>query len=189
MIRSFISIDIPDELKNEVKALQELFRKCDADVRMTRPEAMHLTLKFLGNVEEKQIEEIKKILKEIALQTALINIKLNGAGVFPNQKSPRILWVDVIEKNGILGSLQKRMDAELSKLGFEKENRDFKPHLTLGRIRSQKGRERIVKLLEDVKDKELGVFTAKDIKLMKSELRPEGSVYTELARFGFGAKN
>ncbi|OGW49720.1 MAG: 2'-5' RNA ligase [Nitrospirae bacterium RBG_19FT_COMBO_42_15] len=184
-MRSFISIDIPDELKKEVKALQELFRKCDADVRWTRPEAMHLTLKFLGNVEEKQVEEIKTILKEIALQTPLINIKLNGAGVFPNQKAPRVLWVGIIEKDGILDNLQKRMDAELLKIGFEKEKRDFKPHLTLGRIRSQKGKERLVKLLEDAKDKEFGVFTATDIKLMKSELRPEGSVYTELARFGF----
>lgn len=188
MIRSFISIDIPDELKKDVKALQEMFKKCDADVRWTRPEAMHLTLKFLGNVEEKQIEEIKIILKEIALQTPLINIKLNGAGVFPNQKSPRVLWVGIIENDGILDNLQKRMDAELSKIGFEKEKRGFKPHLTLGRIRSQKGKERLVKLLEENKDNELGAFTASDIKLMKSELRPEGSVYTELARFGFGAK-
>lgn len=186
MIRSFISINIPDELKKEAKALQEMFKKCDADVRWTRPEAMHLTLKFLGNIEEKQIEEIKIILKEIALQTPLINIKLNGAGVFPNQKLPRVLWVDVIENDGILDNLQKRMDAELSKIGFEKEKRGFKPHLTLGRVRSQKGKERLVKLLEDVKDKEFGAFTASDIKLIKSELRPEGSVYTELARFGFG---
>lgn len=117
---------------------------------------MHLTLKFLGNVEEKQIEEIKIILKEIALQTPLINIKLNGAGVFPNQKLPRVLWVDVIENDGILDNLQKRMDAELSKIGFEKDKRGFKPHLTLGRIRSQKGRERLIKLLEENKDKELG---------------------------------
>ena len=99
---------------------------------------------------------------------------------------PRVLWVDVIENDGILDNLQKRMDAELSKIGFEKDKRGFKPHLTLGRIRSQKGRERLIKLLEENKDKEFGAFTAEDIKLMKSELRPEGSVYTELARFGFG---
>ncbi len=185
MIRSFISIDIPDELKKEVKALQELFRKCGADVRWVRTEAMHFTLKFLGDVEEKQIEQIKKILKDIALHTPLITIKLNGAGVFPNQKIPRVIWIGIKDEDGALDDLQKRIDAELSKLGFEKEERNFKPHLTLGRMRSQKGREALIKLIEEVKDKKLGAFTVADIKLMKSELRPEGSVYTELARFEF----
>ncbi|MEK6680597.1 MAG: RNA 2',3'-cyclic phosphodiesterase [Nitrospirota bacterium] len=185
MIRSFIAIEIPDELKNDVLEIQKRFKAVSADASWTRTDGIHLTLKFLGNVEEKKIEDIKRILEEIARGTQRIKIKIGGVGAFPNQKMPRVLWIGIRNEDGALEGLYKRIDAELSEMGFEKEDRDFKPHLTLGRMRSQKGREGIIKLLEESKDKELGVFIASDMRLVKSELQPQGAVYTELGRFGF----
>jgi 2'-5' RNA ligase len=186
MIRSFIAIEIPDRLKNDVLEIQNRFKAGSADASWTRIDGIHLTLKFLGNVEEKKIEEIKRILEEIARSTQHIKIKIGGVGVFPNQKMPRVIWIGIKNEDGSLEGLYKRIDEELTRMGFEKEGRNFKPHLTLGRMRSQKGREGIIKLLEEFKDKEIGVFTASDIRLIKSELRPQGAVYTELGRFSFG---
>jgi 2'-5' RNA ligase len=186
MIRSFIAIEIPDGFKNDVLEIQKRFKAGSVDVSWTRIDGIHLTLKFLGNVEEEKIEEIKRVLEGIAGGTRHIKIKIGGVGVFPSQKMPRVLWIGIKNEDGSLEGLYKKIDAELSKIGFEKEGRDFKPHLTLGRMRSQKGREGIIKLLGEFKDKEIGVFTASDMRLIKSDPQPQGAVYTELARFGFG---
>lgn len=186
MIRSFIAIEIPDGLKNDALEIQKKFKACNADASWTRMEGMHLTLKFLGNVEEEKIEGIKRVLEGIAGATQRFKIKIGGVGVFPNQKMPRVIWIGIKNEDGMLDGLHKRIDAELSEMCFEKEGRDFKPHLTLGRMRSQKGREGIIKLLGEFKDKEIGVFTASEMRLIKSDLQPQGAAYTELARFEFG---
>ena len=184
-MRAFVAFEIPEPLARELDShIVALQSKIDArSVRWVRPEAVHLTLKFLGEVAEGAVPEISSAINQAAAQSAPFAFEVRGLGCFPSMNRPRVIWVGVHEPSGRLLKLQSELERRLGTLGFEAERRRFHPHLTLGRVRRDVGRSALSGL-SAILNKEtigsLGKAEAEGASLMRSELRPSGAVYTRL---------
>jgi 2'-5' RNA ligase len=154
------------------------------DARYPRPEALHLTLKFLGDIEESQVPLIGEVLEGVAQRSRQFNLSIEGLGVFPHLSNPSVVWTGIQCEGPFLLQLQQSMDAGLLGLGFPKEGRAFRPHLTLARVRS---RRKIALLMDFVERSgaqvDLGSFVAAEFHLFRSILRPEGAQYHRLQSF------
>ena len=139
-IRSFIAIELPDNVKLALGRLQGKIKNASrAPVRWVEPGIIHLTLKFLGDTDTAIIGDITKAMEEAARGAQPFNIEVGGLGVFPNLQRVQIVWVGLSGELEKLGQLQKRIETNLNPLGFKPEARSFTPHLTLGRVRDNAG--------------------------------------------------
>lgn len=181
-MRAFIAIELPPEIKQGIAKVQEELRKTGANAGWTRPEGIHLTLKFMGEVVESKTQEIMQTLAGATQGIGKMNLEVGGAGAFPNAKNPRVLWLGVTGDVEKLGSLQAAVEDVMTGLGFEREERKFSPHLTLARIKFPKPRDNWQQKIESISGVKLGGFEADRVSLMKSELKREGAVYTEIGR-------
>jgi len=179
-LRSFIAIELPEPVRTALSELQNGLKKCGADVRWVKPEGIHLTLKFLGDIKEKDVDRIVNIIEGTCSQYKAFNLEIAGAGVFPNKRSPRVLWVG-INGNGTFAALQQEIEDAMASMGFEKEDMKFIPHLTLGRFRSLIGKESLLEEIELHKDNKFGVIDVKSVCFIKSDLCPGGAKYTKVA--------
>jgi len=182
VMRLFIAIELPEEIKKGLSRVQEQLKEGGAGASWTRPEGVHLTLKFLGEVPEHKVPEIMSGLTAAVAGTVRFRVEVGGAGAFPNVRSPRVLWTGVAGDLPKLAALQAAVDGAMVKLGFEPEDRKFSPHLTLARIKYLRPRDNWQKAIEGIRDVNLGGFEADRVSLMKSELKPAGAVYTEVGR-------
>jgi 2'-5' RNA ligase len=177
-IRCFIAIDVPEEIKGDLAKLQDSLRRLGASISWTRTEGIHLTLKFLGNVESDVIPKISVSLEEASSKVMPFSVAVEGVGCFPNARRPRVLWVG-LDGGEPLQTIHEAVEAATEPMGFQREHRKFHPHLTLGRVRQPNGIDRVVREME-----RLGFarheFTSTEIRLMRSELHPTGAVYSEL---------
>jgi 2'-5' RNA ligase len=181
MIRSFFAIEPPPSVRNEIARVSGLLRNTNADVKWVRPESVHLTLKFLGNVDEATIDPLARAVGEVAAAHEAMELETKGLGVFPGLKKPRVVWLGLGGDIDGLRELQHSVETATAEFGFEAEKRSFKPHLTLGRIRSGRGRNQLMSALETIKP-ESQSFLAAEVILFKSDLKPTGAVYTVLHR-------
>ena len=179
-MRLFIAIELPEEVKQGIARVQDQLKRSGASAGWTRPEGIHLTLKFLGEVSDEKVQEIMAALAYAAQGTGTLNLSVEGAGAFPQMKNPRVLWVGVGGDVVRLGILQAAVEDALGKIGFEREARKFSPHLTLARIRFPKPLDNWQQVIEGIKDVKLSGFEVCRLSLMKSELKREGAVYTEI---------
>lgn len=180
-IRAFIAIEIPVSVKEAMaKAANELDRGWK-DVSWARPESTHLTLKFLGDIESKRIDEIEAALKVSAIGTSPLALRAAGVGGFPNLKNPRVIWVG-IAGNEELADLQKRIDERLGVLGFERDEKKFHPHLTLCRIKSFRDAKELGRIAEAYRGDFSVDFKVESFVLFRSVLKPKGAEYTALRR-------
>jgi 2'-5' RNA ligase len=184
-LRCFVAIDIPEMIKKEIGELVETLKKYDADVKWVTAANLHLTLKFLGDTPETAIPQIQKALSTVVSSYKPFCMKIRGTGVFPNRKYPRVCWIGT-EGAGILKNLKKDIENSMIHFGFLKEDKDFNPHLTIGRVRSLKGVIKVVNELESFQEKEFGVTNVESIKIMRSELKSKGPEYTCLHEVRFG---
>ncbi|MBI5665648.1 MAG: RNA 2',3'-cyclic phosphodiesterase [Nitrospirae bacterium] len=184
-MRSFIAIELPDTVKAALLSLQQELRTCGADVRWVRPEGIHLTLKFLGNIEEKLAENIVESLKGTCGKFQKFSCEVRGVGVFPGIKNPRVLWAG-IEGCEVLNFIQQEIDTVMSSLGFQPEDRKFTPHLTLGRFRSSGGKLALINKIGSYKDYSVGIIDVNHISFMRSDLGPAGAKYTRIASIPLG---
>ena len=176
-MRTFIAIEMPEEIK---KILLDAQKQINTEKAKIRPaKAFHLTLKFLGEVEEKKIEEIKSALKEIKFEK--FNTALTEIGVFPNESYIRVIWVGLDDSESKIKKLQEDIDLKIEKLGFKKDTR-FHPHVTLARVKFVEDKERFIKNLKEIKI-EKKALEVTEFKLIKSTLTGEGPVYEDLASF------
>ena len=192
VIRSFVAIEIPETMRTELgEHIAHLKHDVPARmVRWVRPEGIHLTLKFLGDVPFESIDKISSALESICVEHASFSLSIGEFGCFPNFRRPRVLWIGVQAHSTELMILQEEIEDELHKLGFEREARPFHPHLTIGRVNRIRDRiesQRLTATLEDVKIDEIGRFDVKAVSLMRSDLKPTGAVYTRLAAAKLGA--
>ncbi len=184
VIRAFIAIELPLEIHKQLdQVISQLKERLgETAVRWVPAENIHLTLKFLGDVSEANIEMLKKILQGEAAGCDQFELSVGGLGAFPNTHSPRVVWVGV-EAPTDLSSLQRAIEAATERLGYMKEERPFSPHLTLGRVsRNVSPREAhsIGEVLDSTKVGVLGASHIEMVHLFKSDLRPSGSIYTKL---------
>lgn len=180
-IRTFIAIEIPKTIISKIRELQEGIKAYAFKIRWVRAENIHLTLKFLGDVEEVKINEIAKAVFKTVEGYSPISLQARGIGVFPGVKRPRVLWVGLTGQLEALVRLQKTLDENLMALGFSREERPFKGHLTMGRIKDKVDVKKFGDALMAFRSFESETFTAGQVILYKSELKPSGAVYTELA--------
>jgi len=180
-MRTFIAIEIPSEVKSALAALQDELRRAGADVSWTRPENIHLTLRFLGEVDERRIGEVEKVCVASAAEFRPFTLSLNDTGVFPNARQPRVLWAGLAGEIEKAVEMRKRINDGLALIGFEREDKDFRPHLTIGRVKSTKKTRELLAIAEARQVPALS-FVVTEIVLMKSELHPAGARYTPIAK-------
>ena len=181
MIRTFIAINIPDMVRSEIAKFQSELKIHRADVKWVRPESMHITLKFLGNVKEENMSEVARCVGEAAHGYKPFTVEVSGVGTFPNERRPRVLWIGVKSGAEILSELASRVDGALSGMGFEREKRRYSAHLTLGRVRSPNRIQDVVNAMT-VQGFEAKPFDVTELDVMKSELLRTGAVYTAMER-------
>lgn len=188
MIRTFLAIDIPKEVKDSMERIQYRLRNSlkEGMIRWTKPGSVHLTIKFFGSISERDIEHIHGLLQESSKGFKPFELVAEKVGVFPNTRQPRVLWLGITSSDNALMNLQKQIDDDLHGLGFPREERTFRPHLTLGRTKAHRGIEGLSAVLEEFKDFKAGRFPAQGLTLYRSDLRPEGPLYTKLGYFPLG---
>jgi 2'-5' RNA ligase len=186
LIRSFLAIELPEAIRRKIEEVQKELKQSHADVRWVNPQNIHLTLKFFGNIDESRIDPIVKSLEGPIETTSPFSLSVRGMGSFPHFRNPRVVWMGLEEGKEVLVALQERVDEELKKIGFEPEERDFHPHLTLGRAKSNRGRDELVGRMEKFQEEEFGNFRVERVVLFKSELRPSGPMYSELREMKLG---
>lgn len=179
-IRTFIAVEIPESIKSRIELLQEPLRQIEAKVSWTKPSNVHLTLKFLGDVEASRIERVSRAIERAARGIAPFKVEIGGTGCFPSPRSPRVLWVGLPEVPEALKLLYSNIETELDRGGFPREKRRFSPHLTIGRIRAQNNAATVAEALI-ASGFEPESFQAKEVIVMRSELKPTGSIYTPQA--------
>ncbi len=178
-IRAFIAVDF--EAGARLQRLLRDLASTKARLRVIPPENLHITLKFLGNTEEGRVDAILEALKESVDGVASFTLTLTGTGAFPSLRSPRVLWVGV-KGGGPLITVATRLEDRLQGLGFPKERRRFSPHLTVARVKGSRGKDELIGLVEGQRDTDFGIQRVEAVKLKRSELRPTGAVYSEVAR-------
>ena len=183
-IRSFIAIELSAEAREQLRVLEDSLRaKLNMPASWVKPDNCHLTLKFLGNVTQQKLAQVAAALNAVAQETSPFYLELDGLGVFPNIRHPRILWVGLAGDISQLLILHKNIDHALSRLGFSSENRPFSPHLTLCRIREDLPTAvcaAISNSLSTIRAEDKARFQVVELTLFKSELTPGGPIYTRL---------
>jgi 2'-5' RNA ligase len=191
VIRAFIAIRLSDEILHGLdQTLVELKKRLPkAPVRWVPPQNIHLTIKFLGDVSVASLDLLTQMLQTEASRHTPFEFNVGGLGAFPSARRPRVVWVGV-DAPPALGALQRGVEAEMARLGYEPEGRDFSPHLTLGRVNRNAGPgdlRDLAGVLESYRPGALGAVSVQAVRLYRSDLHPTGSVYTELFSANLGA--
>jgi len=187
MIRAFLAIDVPDSYRAGLTAVQEALKKSGADVRWVTPANIHLTLKFFGDITDRQVEAIAAAAATIAATTPVLTLQAQSLGTFPGLRNPRVIWLGLAGQTDLLAILAQQLENAFVPLGFPAEKRPFTPHLTLGRVRSNRGREELQRLLENLVLPPFPAFPVNAVVLYQSTLRPQGAVYTPIRKIGLAA--
>lgn len=186
-LRTFLALDPGKLLHDRLLTLQAKLAESGADVKWVEAANLHFTLHFLGEVEDRDLAAICRVTSEVAGQMARFTLSLRGVGCFPNPRRPRVLWVGVGEGREAVTALHAALEQPLLDLGcYRREARAFTPHLTLGRVNSDKGTDRLTASLATRADWQGGETTIEHVLVMSSELRRTGPVYTVLGRARLG---
>jgi len=183
LLRTFIAVDIPPGIqKNIQQSVDKLRRSIGNSVRWVPTNNIHLTLKFLGDVSQENVDILSQALSTEADSCSSFDLSVSGLGSFPNSKRARVLFIR-IQAPAELEALQRGIETATTRLGYESDPHPFSPHLTIGRVRdrvSASDQQKICKTLEETKIDLLGTARVDSVQLYKSELKPSGSVYTRL---------
>jgi len=185
LIRTFLAIDLPEEIKVQIENVQTRLKATVKGIKWTRPEGIHLTLKFFGNISENQIADISRVVEKNTVDIRPLSLEVTTLGTFPNLKRPRVLWLGIGGSVERLLDLQKEIARDLESIGFQREDRAFRAHLTLGRVKSPKNVSGLSEIMTNEKNYDAGNFCAGGLTLLKSDLTPKGALYTKLAYFPF----
>jgi 2'-5' RNA ligase len=175
-MRVFIAIDLPPFIKDRIGEVIAKLQECNVDAKWVKPTNLHLTLKFLGEVDKEKIEEIKMVMENISNKFYNFKISFKGFGFFPSGNNPRVFFIATTAEE-TLKQISIQCEEELEKIGFKKENR-FKSHITLARLRKRRNIDCLKKRLKDISLKETCLL--KEITLFKSTLTKEGPIYEEI---------
>lgn len=184
LLRTFIAVEIPPQVQKKIQQEIEPLRKAigSSFVRWVPIQNVHLTLKFLGDVSPASVDILSQMLRTEADSCTAFDMHISGLGSFPSLRRPRVLFIG-IQAPAELEALYRGIESACARLGYESETRDFSPHLTLGRVKqdaSALDQQRIRRVLEETKIDSLGTARVNSVHLYKSDLKPTGSVYTQI---------
>jgi len=183
-IRAFLAIEPPDDILQILSRLQEeLKREISGRISWTKPQGQHLTLKFFGDISTEDVNNIRAAVENRTVSGQSLKLKIEKLGVFPDPRRPRIIWCGVLGDGEKLSLLQKQLETDFEGIGFPNEDREFRAHLTLGRIKEPYGLTGISEALTKHNAFAAGVFECRQLILFQSKLLPQGAVYTKLAEF------
>jgi len=180
-MRAFIAIELPESIRKALVSQQARFRAVCPEARWTRPEGIHLTLKFLGQISGQQEAQVKNALSRMG-PFEKFTVRVQGFGFFPDAKRPRVFWAG-LDAPPALAQLAAQVESALAPLGFAPENRPFKPHLTLARFKVPRPQPKLEALLAVQNQPLLGTFEVSEFFLWESRLLPGGAEYHKVASF------
>ena len=178
-VRCFISIDVEDPgILAKMSAVQESLARIGADLKIVDTGNVHVTLKFLGNVEEERLSELKRALSHVKFSP--FTLELKGVGAFPSLSRINVIWVGIGEGEAAVQSIFEQVEDQTASLGFRREGRDFNAHITVARARSGRMKEELAQFLRNQGDESFGSFQSNRVRLKKSILKPSGPQYSTL---------
>lgn len=186
-IRTFIAIDVPQQVRRKAQATIETLSETTNSIRWVAPENVHVTMKFLGDVDETDIYEVCRRTATAVADCAAAQVHCHGVGAFPSVERPRTVWLGVADPDAYLEQLHANVEGGLAPMGFPREQRRFHPHVTLGRLRY--GRRDVGDLIDRIKEMQVdaGMIQVDELVIYASERGPEGPRYTVLGRAPLGA--
>lgn len=184
-LRLFIALETPPVIIPQIAAIRDRLKASNADVKWEPDEKLHATLKFLGKTDEGLLPEIVSYIRGVCETKPSLLMKYKGVGCFPNQHSPKVVWIGMEDVSGKLGALQGEIESALAQLEFRPEERKFHAHVTLGRVKSDRGVRGLLRMMESITFESQPV-EIHEVGLIKSDLKPDGSVYTTLKRIPLG---
>jgi len=187
-LRCFIAIEIPETIRISIDDSIAVLKKSGAEVKWVACENIHLTVQFLGETEEPLVPKVKEALDKILSPYSPFYIKISTVGCFPDRRHPRVIWVGVEESRSLI-DLYKDIANAMEGFGYKQEERAFTPHITIGRVKSNKNMRELLMRLDEVRAIRFSDFEVLNITLMKSELKPSGAKYYSLAEIPFSRRS
>jgi 2'-5' RNA ligase len=187
-VRTFIAIELPSEVRPYLADCQSRLKRAGGDVRWVRPELIHLTLVFLGDVPADMLGDVETAVRSAVAGFGPLTLRLGGAGCFPPRGAPRVIWLGVEEPTGRLAALQKSLAQAPAAFAEKAEDRAYAAHLTLGRVRSPRGARDLSAAVGAMGGQTGPTFAAAEVTLFRSDLSPQRPTYTALARVALDAK-
>jgi 2'-5' RNA ligase len=178
-LRSFIAFDIEEEavLRN-ISNVQERLIRTGASLRLIKPENIHITLRFLGDIPITQVDDIHQEMEKISFVP--FDIEIKGLGAFPNMRRIRVIWAGIHRGIDELRGIFYQLESGLRNLGFKPDPKGFSPHLTIARVKSGRNRDQLTRLIREFEDYEFGLVKAQCLRLKRSVLTPQGPIYSVL---------
>ena len=180
-VRAFLAIDLDDDLKPKINRIIKEFKQIDTRIKYVELTNLHLTLKFFGEIDTEGLELLEEKIANVVSEFNPFDIKIKSCGAFPNNNHIKVIWVG-IDEDSIIRELHDKLDKEFTKLGFDRDKK-FSTHLTIGRMKSAKNKDKVKATIEEFTDIEIGEMTVNRISLKKSTLKPSGPVYEDLKVF------
>jgi 2'-5' RNA ligase len=188
-VRTFIAVGLDRAVRDRVLALQEALAGTGAEVKWVEPENLHVTLLFLGEVDDRDLPPVCRVAAECAGRQAPFALSVEGAGCFGNPRRPRTLWVGLGQGTQELVALHDALEPPLLALGcYRREERQYTPHITLGRVQSNQPNDKLAAALAKHAGWRCGEQAVREVLVMSSELTPRGPVYTVMGRGKLGAQ-
>lgn len=184
-MRTFVAVPLPNDAIALLESFQTALRKTGAEARWTSAGSIHLTLKFLGEIESGAVPDLKDALNVVACQHARFTLLMRGLGAFPTVANPRVVWCGLEGDTDRLGALQREIEIACAGLGFPPEDRPFKPHLTLGRVKGRRNLQRLTECIRIGTPLETRISVDR-FRIYRSTLRPSGAVYDVLEELALG---
>lgn len=184
-LRAFIAVEINDAIRAELADIQSVLEEANGHVSWVRPQNIHCTLVFLGDILTDTVDPVAAVLKQVTAGCKPFEVEIAGLGYFGSARSPRIIWAGMAGRTDALIELQGKINAAVLQAGLKPDEKLFKPHLTIGRVRSNRNAAALVRTLVKNRDKSFGAFAVKVVVLMKSVLEPTGPIYSLLHAFAF----
>jgi 2'-5' RNA ligase len=186
VVRTFVAVLLAENLKRSISEVQERVKKLAPDVKWVAADLFHVTLKFLGNVREDELPRVYGAVEKAAGSVQPFDLSVGGLGAFPSPSRARVVWVAVEEGRDSLIELASRVEFELVRAGFAKEDKPFKAHITIGRVKADRSPAGLVAGIQEASVAELGRQRVTSVAVMQSDLHRDGPIYTPLNVFELG---
>ena len=182
-MRVFIAVELPEKVRKEIDYLQHRMRATTNRIKWVDSSAIHITLKFLGEIEEKKLTSVYQATGDTVRGAKTFLLGLEGVGVFPENGDPRVIWIGIGEGSREISKMAAQLEKKLCSQGFAREQRKWVPHITLGRVKLLKDRETLMNLITEHRHVSGGTVQVREVTVMQSRLTPGGARYNPLQRF------
>ena len=178
-IRSFFSFDIEDHtIIRRLTEAQRMLANTGANLKLVKPQNIHLTIRFLGDISPAMVDAIYEEMKQLSFTP--FTVELTGLGAFPKLNYPRLVWAGIRKGADELKEVFGELEPRLRGLGFKPDNKGFSPHLTIARVRTGRNKAQLINIIRELEDHEFGAVKAECLRLKKSDLTPKGPIYSTL---------